>query len=349
MGVSVLLARIMIEAVARAGADVRAYCSDAGIDAERLSDPLERIEHEQWLRLLELALVYTQDPALGLHIGERLSMNAFGIVGLVSSHAPTLREGIEVLLSYRSLLSDSPPPPLEERGERAFLPYEYVSGSPAVNRLRAELFLSRFVTLGRTFTSPRGSTEICFDYPAPTYVSEYRRTFGRSARFDQARAGIGFPRAWLDLPQFHWDPSLYGVLRDQADRLLKRGGRSLVSERLHLLLLQRREPRPGMPDLARRLGMNERALRRRLAEEGSSFRAIAESALRERTLSLLRDPAPSLKDVVARAGFSEASALYRAVRRWTGLSPVQFRARIARQQPVSERRGKRRQRKSSHR
>lgn len=180
MSVSVFLARIMVEAVAWAGADVDAYCRAAGIDQALLQDPRNRIEHDIWLRLIELALEYTQDPALGLHLGRQLGAHAFGIVGLVSTQVPTLRESIQALLSYRYLLSDSPPPPLEERGQRAFLPYEYVPGPPAVNRLRAELFLSRFVTLGRAFVGSQGPVEICFAYEPPSYESEYRRLFGKA-------------------------------------------------------------------------------------------------------------------------------------------------------------------------
>ncbi|HEX6241794.1 MAG TPA: AraC family transcriptional regulator [Polyangiales bacterium] len=326
MSVSASLARILIEAVARAGADVDGYCAAAGLDRAALEQPLHRIEHAVWMRAIELALAYTDDPELGLHLGERLGPQAFGIVGFVSAQAPTLRESIDALLSYRYLLSDSPPPRLEERGQRAFLPYDYLPGPPAVNRLRAELFVSRFVHLVRAFVGAQGAVEICFAYPAPRYHNAYRRRFGEAVCFDQPRTGLRFPRALLDVPQYHWDPALYRLLREQANLLLADAPNRSVGPRIRLVLLQHREPRPSMREVARRLGATERTLRRQLAAEGTSFREVLDSALRERTLSLLRDQSLTLEEVMARAGFTEASGLYRAVRRWTDLAPAEFRA-----------------------
>ena len=328
MSVAASLARIMIEAVARAGADVDAYCRAAGIERALLQEPLQRIEHDVWLRLIELALEYTKDPALGLHLGERLGVHAFGIVGFVSSQAPTLRASIDALLSYRYLLSDSPPPRLEERGQWAFLPYSYVPGTPAVNRVRAELFLSRFVLLVRAFAGAESPVEVCFAYAAPSYERQYRRRFGDTVRFDQPRTGLRFPRALLDVPQYHWDPALYRVLRDQASQLLAHSKHQSVGRRIRLLLLQSREPRLELRDVARQLGASDRSLRRQLASEGTSFREILDSAVRERTLSLLRDHSLSIDEVIERAGFADASGLYRAVRRWTKLSPLAFRERL---------------------
>jgi AraC-like DNA-binding protein len=60
---------------------------------------------------------------------------------------------------------------------------------------------------------------------------------------------------------------------------------------------------------------SDRTPRRQLAAEGTSFREILNSAVRERTLSLLRDRALSLEEVTERAGFTDPSGLYRAVRR----------------------------------
>lgn len=328
MSVSATLARIMIEAVARAGGDVDAYCRAAGVDRALVREPLSRIDHVVWMRLIELALDYTGDPALGLHLGERLGVHAFGVVGFVSSQAPTLRESIEALLAYRYLLSDSPPPSLEEHGLHAFLPYAYVPGPPAVDRVRAELFISRFVLLVRAFAASQGPVEVSFAYEAPSYAAEYQRRFGEGVQFAQPRTGIRFSRALLDVPQYHWDPALYRVLRDQASQLLADIPNQSVGRRIRLLLLQSREPRLELGEIARRLGASDRSLRRQLAAEGSSFREILDAATRERTLSLLRDPSLSLDDVVERAGFADPSGLYRAVRRWTNLSPLEFRERV---------------------
>jgi AraC-like DNA-binding protein len=68
---------------------------------------------------------------------------------------------------------------------------------------------------------------------------------------------------------------LLGVLRGQAERSLERLSRPLsFVERVETSL--RRQPLGGIPDMkpvARELGLSVRSLRRRLDEEGTSFRA----------------------------------------------------------------------------
>jgi AraC-like DNA-binding protein len=141
--------------------------------------------------------------------------------------------------------------------------------------------------------------------------------------------GLSFPRELLEARQFHWDPQLHQVLRTQANQVLTQQTEQSIAARIHhLVAYADADVRPEMKDIARVLGMTERALRRRLAEEGSSFRELLDGALRERTLRLLRDPAIPYIEVAERGGFSELSAMHRAVRRWTDLTPQQVRQGI---------------------
>jgi AraC-like DNA-binding protein len=74
------------------------------------------------------------------------------------------------------------------------------------------------------------------------------------------------------------------------------------------------------PDLslrvvARMLALSPRTLQRRLADEGTNWRAILDSTRRERVAALLREGATA--DVTAaRVGYAGSRALRRAMRRW---------------------------------
>jgi AraC-like DNA-binding protein len=76
--------------------------------------------------------------------------------------------------------------------------------------------------------------------------------------------------------------------------------------------------RPGLSlqDVARMLAVSPRTLQRRLAEEGTSWRAELDAVRRERATALMREGATS--DATARRlGYSGSRALRRASGRWS--------------------------------
>jgi AraC-like DNA-binding protein len=70
-------------------------------------------------------------------------------------------------------------------------------------------------------------------------------------------------------------------------------------------------------------------LRRRLAEEGTSFRQLTRAQRCAAARALLADPALPVKGVAAELGFSDATAFHRAFRRWCERTPAQYRAALA--------------------
>ncbi len=79
------------------------------------------------------------------------------------------------------------------------------------------------------------------------------------------------------------------------------------------------------PTVARALAMDESTLRRRLAREGASFRAIVQDVRYEVARQLIGESELTLAEVAAVLGFCELSVFTRAFRRWSGVTPSQWR------------------------
>ena len=75
--------------------------------------------------------------------------------------------------------------------------------------------------------------------------------------------------------------------------------------------------------------MSQRSLQRGLEAEGTTFRAVQESVLRELVQALLSNPALKLDAVARSVGFGDQAAFSKAFRRWTGSTPARYRAEFA--------------------
>jgi len=81
--------------------------------------------------------------------------------------------------------------------------------------------------------------------------------------------------------------------------------------------------------VARSLHTTTRTLRRRLEDEGTSFRVIKDGLRRELAIDWLTKTQRPLGRIGADLGFADAAAFYRAFSAWTGSGPREYRRRFA--------------------
>ena len=84
-----------------------------------------------------------------------------------------------------------------------------------------------------------------------------------------------------------------------------------------------------MASVARKLGVSVRSLRRHLTAEGAAYPALVSEALASIAKACLRDEARSIVDIAAELGFADNTSFHRAFKRWTGLTPLEFRRQLA--------------------
>ncbi len=77
--------------------------------------------------------------------------------------------------------------------------------------------------------------------------------------------------------------------------------------------------------VARHLGMSRRTLQRRLSEKKLTFSALVEDVQKRYALRFFEDASMNITEVAHLCGFSELSTFSRAFKRWTGMSPKDYR------------------------
>jgi AraC-like DNA-binding protein len=78
-------------------------------------------------------------------------------------------------------------------------------------------------------------------------------------------------------------------------------------------------------EVARTLGMSERTLGRKLADEGLSFTDILQQLRRDLAVRYLDDRKLRVSKIAWLLGFKEVSAFTHACKRWTGKTPSEMR------------------------
>jgi AraC-like DNA-binding protein len=327
MQVSILMVRALVGALQRAGANRDRFLSLAGIDQRAIDDGELRLPVADYMRAIDAALEVSQDPALGLHMGEQARSVMFDVVGPLAEHAATLRQSIEATVRYSRLLAAGHEPELREPGERAVIRFPSLRGDTTAVRLTAEFAMAALLPMLRLFAGEGARpTQVDFAYAAPAYVAEYARIFGDIARFGQDSTEMTFPRAWLNEAQLYRSPELYALLKTQADRTLDRLDRDAsLSERIERALAQADPRQLTMEDVARELEMSARSLRRRMLAEGIRYDDLVTRTRMNAAKRMLERPGASIQETAHAMGFASAAAFHRAFKRWTGKTPKQYR------------------------
>jgi len=304
-------------------------CTAVDLDDSVLDDPDKRIPFAQLVGLYEKAAELSGDKDFGLHIGETIDPKVFDIVGYSALNSPTLGEAFARVSRYHSIWTDGAVFQVEESEPTSVLVYRYVDESILQHRHDSEMTFAGVVTLCRVVADPNWTPNLIeFQHRQPPDISEHIRLFGCPIRFEAPVDKLVFESDSLSLPIATADPGLCRMLDRHAEELLARfPPRDTVLDNARTIIT--RELNGGCPALERvaaQLGLSERTLQRKLQELGTSHNDLVDQIRQELATRYLREREMAICEVAYLLGFSEPSSFHRAFKRWTGLTPREFRA-----------------------
>jgi AraC-like DNA-binding protein len=163
---------------------------------------------------------------------------------------------------------------------------------------------------------------------APENLDALRHFFHCPVAFGAAGNSLTFSARHLDAPVIRSEAELERFLPVAPYHVVIQPVASHVSIRTrigNLLGDDFREEMPSFEELTGMLNMSPRTLRRRLEKEGTSYQRIKDNARRDVAISLLTRDRMTVSDVAEQVGFSDPSAFHRSFKKWTGLSPGEYR------------------------
>ncbi|GAA5317317.1 MAG: AraC family transcriptional regulator [Candidatus Pelagadaptatus aseana] len=168
-----------------------------------------------------------------------------------------------------------------------------------------------------------------FSYTKPQHAHFYEEIFQCNISFSQPRCGYSFHKKHLQKTVCRNRQELQAWLKNSPADLMYMPGRdnsithyikqALENQLIHNQLI------PNFDDTCHQLNISPQVARKRLEEEGSSFQKIKDTVRQERIKDLLSNSDHSISDITALAGFTESASLTRAFKKWTGMTPAQYR------------------------
>lgn len=294
----------------------------AGIDRKLLDEA--RVPLSATGKMWDASRLLRDKPILGFKVAETLDQGSLGIVEYICRNSSTVGEALSSLSDNINLLNDTLFCALFLGDDTA----RFVQWSPySVEGFReegVEFFFGFLLSVGRELTGGEWNpTEVHFRHEARTSPSEYEVFFGTKVIFGSAIDELRFEREKLEIALRGSDSQLKVLLSKVL--LEETGVRDIQRVRAILNATLGETPTPGISDVASRLGMSERTLRRSLESQNSSFRKILDDVRKHKALEYILLHKMRANDLTELLGFSEAAAFHRAFQRWFGQSADKFR------------------------
>lgn len=302
-----------------------------GLDESDLSADGARIPFAKHAAFFELAREAVGDPCLGLNFGKSRETRDAGLLGYVGISSPTLLDGIKSLSRYRRVFSDASEIDIDGLEINGRVRWWFYGLGRELPRQCLEFAASNLVrafrdVCGRHLTPER----ITFGHSRIEDIDAFECYFGCPVEFGCDENVIQLKPSDLNLRLVEADDRLLKLLRRYCRDVLARHPADApnLEERIERLVLDRlANENVRFKDIAMQLGMSPRSLSRRLSDAGTSYRDILDNLRKQLASRYLDDHRLSSTEIAFLLGYNELSTFNHAFKRWTGLSPTQFRNR----------------------
>jgi len=322
--------RALLDACAVLGIDTDALLAAAGLARAEVTDPDGRIAVDKMTALWREAYARTGDADLALHAAEALPFGAYAVIDFLARTSASIGAALERISRYFPLINNAVELPIEYAArDHVRLELRDRRGPGKLPRGYAEYALAAIVLRTRIAVGIAFPLErVDFAYEPPPDHREHARIFGCAIRFGAERTGLVLARAVWDTPVERVDAGLAAVLERHAQMLVAQLPH--VSEPIARVraTIQDQLTTGGDASLdavARKLGTSRRSLQRRLADEQLTYAQVLDDVRSTLARAYLAQRELSISEVAYLLGFSEQSSFTRAFRRWTQMSPAEFR------------------------
>ncbi len=316
---------LLVDVVARLNISAEELLEGSGIAPEQINDVLWYLDFDVFQRLYERAVLLTNEPGLGFHLGMQMKVSCHGLVGFAAMIGKDVREALEVAQQFVGVLSNAFSLLLDVGEETSSLYFNEIFPEFSIGESGVMAVALGFALMGEAVTGQRLEGVAEFTFKRPDYFDRFEQLIPGEVRFEQPRTRLIFPSKYLDLPLIMADPMTARMAREQCKRELNAVTKNSSFSRLvGELAYDEALGFCTLEDVADKLHMSPRTLQRQLAQEDQSFSSVIDALRQRKATAMLKQRELSLESIAEKLGYTDTANFTRAFKRWTGMTPRKF-------------------------
>lgn len=301
-----------------------AWFAESSLKPGDCFNPDARLSFREAASIIRAAQKDFPKVALGLAVGSYTTLPSMGALGSSLMSSPTFGAAVAVGEKYHPVTGSLMDASCRIVNGTVVLEATERFPEPEILRFLCEKFFASALAAWRALLNEGCKPKLLeLSYPEPSCVAEYRRLFDCPIRFSAGRNRMSADQSVLGRRIQTQSPTTHAEALRLCEEKMPPAGSGVT--RLKQWMRKRLGQSPRIEDAAQALGCSERTLRRRLADAGTSYRAVHDDLRAERARILLKDSRRGITEIGIELGYSDDREFRRAYKRWTGQAPSEAR------------------------
>jgi len=315
--------------LAKNGVGLAFLLKDTDIHPYELNDRNYKVHKEQIIAFYRNVLAL-KIPTISILLGASIKVNDYGLYGCTLLCCKGLRAALEFSVRYHNLATKTVSMSLHDDEIPGYSCFRFNDLLSANDLIEFNIELQCVIVLSlvrECLNSDNFSfNELRLTFAKPKNYRVYEAHFQCPITYGSPHNEFVLTNSKLLLSTPRSNPFAIPLLLDQCDLVLN----SIAAKNEFLITVNQwiaanMHKELCSEDLASHLCITPRTLRRKLSEQGTSFRDIAKELRCEAAKKLILSTQLTIEDIGCSIGFSDVSNFRAAFKKWTGQTPSSLR------------------------